>query len=249
MLNPFLRTEMLIGSEALDRLKNKKIAIFGIGGVGSFVAEGLARTGVEAFVLIDHDDICVTNINRQIHATTKTVGRSKVEVMKERILEINPKAKVDIFKMLYNGKSAAQLLSSDYSYVVDAIDMVSSKLDLIERCSRLNIPIISSMGAGNKLNPTQLEVTDIHQTSVCPLARVMRAELRKRNILSLKVVYSKEKPLIPLNIESKDTLDSISKGNNSIIKRQTPGSVAFVPPVAGLIIASEVVKDIMKEEI
>lgn len=230
----FSRTELIIGTEGLDKLKQSKVAIYGIGGVGSFVAEGLARSGVEKFVLVDDDDICLTNLNRQIHATQKTIGKAKVEVMKERILEINPDAKVEVYKELYNKDSAERLLSDDYSYVVDAIDMVSAKLDLIERCKKRGIKIISSMGAGNKLNPAMLEVSDIYKTSICPLARVMRKELRQRGIDSLKVIYSKEKPIVP-KIES----------DEYTTRRQLPGSVSFVPSVVGLIIASEVVKDII----
>lgn len=248
MLHAFSRTEMLIGTENLNKLKNSKVAIFGIGGVGTFVAEGLARSGVGEFVLIDDDDICLTNINRQIHAIQKTVGKSKVEVMKQRILEINPKAEVEVFKELYHADSAEKMLSSDYSYVVDAIDMVSSKLDLVQRCYNRKVPIMSSMGAGNKLNPTMLEVADIFETSVCPLARVIRTELRKRKIPKLKVVYSKEKPLTPLELGGNCKSNCIcpDKDRTWVERRQIPGSVSFVPSVAGLIIASEVVKDIIK---
>lgn len=233
MRHAFSRTEMIIGTENLNILKNSKVAVFGIGGVGTFVVEGLARSGVGSFVLVDNDYIDLTNINRQIHATMKTIGKSKVEVMKERILDINPDAEVKTFQELYKSENAKQMLSSDYSYVVDAIDMVSSKLDLVQRCHDMGIPIISSMGAGNKLNPTMLEVEDIYKTSICPLARVMRAELRKRSIPELKVVYSKEKPITPLELEKSE------------LRRQLPGSISFVPSVAGLIIASEVVKDLI----
>ena len=248
MLHSFSRTEMLIGTEGLNKLKNSKVAVFGIGGVGTFVVEGLARSGVGFFVLVDDDDICLTNINRQIHATRKTVGKPKVDVMKERILEINPKAQVEVFQELYNAESAEKMLSAEYSYVVDAIDMVSSKLDLIERCYKMNVPIMSSMGAGNKLNPTMLEVADIYKTSVCPLARVMRTELRKRNIPKLKVVFSKEQPLTPLELDGGCKTNCIcpSKDRTCVDRRQIPGSVSFVPSVAGLIIASEVVKDLIK---
>lgn len=247
MLHAFSRTEMLIGTEGLQKLKESKIAIFGIGGVGTFVAEALARSGVESLVLVDDDDICLTNINRQIHATIKTIGKPKVEVMKERILEINPKAKVIAYKELYNQDSAEKLLNSNYSYVIDTIDMVSSKLDLIERCKNRNIPIISSMGAGNKLNPTMFEVSDIYKTSVCPLAKVMRKELRNRNIKDLKVVYSKETPIIPKNVGGDCKSDCIcpSKDRTFSVRRQIPGSISFVPSAAGLIIASEVIKDIL----
>ncbi len=249
MLHAFSRTEMLIGTENLNKLKNSKIAVFGIGGVGTFVVEGLARSAVGSFVLVDDDDICLTNMNRQIHATRKTVGKSKVEVMKQRILEINPKAQVEVFHELYNKDSADRMLLPDYSYVVDAIDMISAKLDLVERCYKMGIPIMSSMGAGNKLNPTMLEVADIYETSVCPLARVIRTELRKRNIPKLKVVYSKEKPLTPLELDGGCKTNCIcpNKDRTCADRRQIPGSVSFVPSVTGLIIASEVVKDIIKK--
>lgn len=242
MSHAFSRTEMLIGKDGLQKLKDSKVAVFGVGGVGTYVIEGLARSGVGEIVLIDDDDICISNINRQLHATINTVGQAKVDVMKDRILSINNEAKVITYRELYNSHSADRLLSDDYSYVVDAIDMVSSKIDLIERCKKRNIPIISSMGAGNKLNPTMFEVADIYETSVCPLAKVMRKELRNRDIDSLKVVYSKEKPLKP--IIDVDITDS-QQNESTKIKRQTPGSISFVPSVVGLIIASEVVKDLL----
>ncbi len=247
MLHSFSRTEMLIGTEGLEKLKNSTVAVYGIGGVGTYAVEGLARSGVGKLILIDDDDICLTNINRQLHATRKTVGKSKVEVMKDRILDINPKAEVEIYNELYNSESADRLLKPDYNYVVDAIDMVSSKLDMVERCTRMNIPIISSMGAGNKLDPTMFEVTDIFKTSVCPLAKVMRGELRKRGIKKLKVVYSKEKPLKPIEIGGgcKENCICPSKDRTCVERRQIPGSISFVPSVVGLIIASEVVKDII----
>ncbi|MDD4504349.1 MAG: tRNA threonylcarbamoyladenosine dehydratase, partial [Clostridiaceae bacterium] len=196
-MDQFSRTELLIGKEGIDKLKKSTVAIFGIGGVGSFTAEALCRCGVGRLVLIDHDDICLTNINRQIHATRKTVGRPKVEAMRDRLLDINPDADIVIYKELYNEKTSVMLLQSEYDYVVDAIDMVSSKIDLVLKCIEMNIPIISCMGAGNKLDPTKLEVTDIYKTSVCPLAKVMRYELRKRGVKKLKVVYSKEEPITP----------------------------------------------------
>ncbi|KGG81501.1 thiamine biosynthesis protein ThiF [Caloranaerobacter azorensis H53214] len=247
MLHAFSRTEMLIGTEGLEKLKKSTVAVFGIGGVGTFVVEGLVRAGVGKLILIDDDDICLTNINRQIHATRRTIGRPKVEVMKDRILEINPDAEVIAHKKLYNAESAKTLLFDSYSYVVDAIDMVSSKLDLIERCKKMGIPIISSMGTGNKLNPTMLEVDDIYNTSVCPLAKVMRRELRKRGIKSLKVVYSKEEPIKPKLIDGNCKTDCIcpNKDRTCAERRQIPGSISFVPSVAGLIIASEVVKDLI----
>ena len=248
-LHSFSRTELLIGTKGLENLKNSKIAVFGIGGVGTFTVEALARSGVGKFVLVDDDDICLTNINRQIHALRSTVGKSKVETMKARILDINPKAEVTTYQELYNSESAERLLANDYDYVVDAIDMVSAKLDLIERCKNRGIPIISCMGAGNKLDPTRLEVTDIYKTSVCPLAKVMRKELRKRGVKDLKVVYSKEEPITPLEIESSSCKTNCicpNKDRTCTVKHQIPGSVSFVPSVAGLIIASQIVRDLIK---
>jgi len=233
MLHEFTRTEMLIGTEGLNKLKKSKIAVFGIGGVGTFVVEALVRSGVGEFVLIDSDDITLTNINRQIHSNHNTIGMAKVEAMEKRMLEINPNVKVTTFKQLYNAETADFLLQEGYDYVIDAIDMVTSKIDLIVRCYTRNIPIISSMGAGNKLNPTMLKVDDIYNTSMCPLARVMRRELKIRNVNKLKVVYSKEKPITPFPLEDSEN------------RRQLPGSVSFVPSVAGLIIAGEVVRDII----
>lgn len=237
MLNEFSRTEILLGEEAMEMLKRSTVAIFGIGGVGSYVAEALARSGVGKFVLFDDDKVCLTNINRQLIATRKTIGRKKVEVMSERIMDINPNAEVEINACFYLPENADMYDFSKYSYIVDAVDTVTAKLELIMRAKNKNIPIISSMGAGNKLDPTQFEVSDIYKTSVCPLAKVMRNELKKRGIKNLKVVYSKEMPIKPI-------------GDNSICpmgstRRAIPGSVSFVPSVAGLIIASEVVKDII----
>lgn len=231
MNNSFKRSELLLSSSGMEKLANSTVAVFGVGGVGSFAVEGLARTGIGRIVLIDYDIIDITNINRQVHATEKTVGKFKVEVMRNRILEINPKANVEIYKEKYNEESRERLLSDEYDYVVDAIDMVSSKIDLIVECKKRNINIISSMGAGNKLNPTMFKVSDIYNTKICPLAKVMRKELRKRDVKELKVVYSEEVPLL-VNLESHD------------LRKAIPGSVGFVPPVVGLIIASEVVKDI-----
>lgn len=233
MLHTFTRTEMVVGTENLEKLKNSKVAIFGVGGVGSYTAEALARTGVGNLVLIDHDEVSLTNLNRQIHATVDTIDKPKVEVMKERILSINPEANVEIFKEVYNADTAEKMLKADYDYVVDAIDMVTSKIDLVVRCQEMNIPIISAMGAANKMDPTKLEVTDIYKTSVCPLAKVLRHELKKRRVKKLKVVYSKEQPIKPLPLETSD------------VRREVPGSVAFVPSVSGLIIASVVVRDII----
>ena len=233
MLNQFSRAELIIGEEGINKLKKAKVAIFGIGGVGSFVVEGLARAGVYNFILVDNDDISLTNLNRQIHATHKTIGKSKVEVMKERILEINPEAKVDIFKTFYMPDCKEKILDESVDYIVDAIDTVTAKIELVMEANRLNIPIISSMGTGNKLDPTRFEITDINKTSVCPLAKVMRKELKLRGIKKLKVLYSKEEPIRV----------SASEENG---KKNVPGSISFVPSVAGLIIAGEVIKDLIK---
>ncbi|TDT67437.1 tRNA A37 threonylcarbamoyladenosine dehydratase [Hypnocyclicus thermotrophus] len=248
MQHRFSRTELIIGSKNLEILNNKHIAIFGIGGVGSFVVEALARAGIENFTLIDYDDICITNINRQIHATTKTIGKLKVNIMKERILDINPKANVKALKILYNKETEDEIFKEKFDYVVDAIDMVTSKLLLVEKCKKENIPIISSMGTGNKINPTMFEVTDIYKTSVCPLAKVMRRELKKRGIKKLKVIYSKEIPIKPQISVTSCKENCVCLTNTEINcknKRQIPGSISFSPSVAGLIIASEVVKDIL----
>lgn len=225
MLNQFSRTELLIGKEGIEKLNKSKIAIFGIGGVGSFVVEGLVRAGVENFILVDNDKICLTNLNRQLIATQKTVGKYKVEVAKDRILEINPNAKVEVYKEFFMPNSK-EILDNTIDYIVDCVDTVTAKIELVLRANKLSIPIISSMGTGNKLDPTRFEVTDIYKTSVCPLAKVMRKELRARNIKELKVVYSKEEPI-------------------KISENLVPGSISFVPSVAGLIIAGEVIKDII----
>lgn len=230
----FSRTQMLIGEDGLNLLKQKTVAIFGIGGVGSYSVEALARSGIGKLILIDNDEIAPSNINRQIHANIKTVGQPKVEAMKNRILDINPDLQVLIHKKLYNTNTSAELLLDSYDYVIDAIDMVSSKIDLIERCTARNINIISAMGAGNKLDPSKLQITDIFKTSVCPLAKVMRHELRKRGVQKLDVVYSTELPIKPLESPNGET-----KG------RQTPGSIAFVPAVSGLMIASVVIRNLL----
>lgn len=248
MVHRFTRTEILIGQEGLEVLRAAKVAVFGVGGVGSFTVEALARAGVGGLVLVDHDEVCVSNINRQIHALTGTVGRAKVEVMRERVLGINPGARVEAIKRLYCAQNAEELLSTGYDYVVDAIDMVSSKLDLIERCDALNIPIVSSMGAGNKLDPTLFEVADIYETSVCPLARVIRKELRKRGIANLKVVYSTESPVVQKSLWSGDNTGYGDEWAAGKARKPVPGSISFVPPVAGLIIAGEVVKGLLSKE-
>lgn len=251
MLHEFSRTELLIGKTALEKLKSSKIAVFGIGGVGSFVVEGLARSGVGIFVLIDDDCICLTNINRQLHATRKTIGKPKVEAMKERILEINPKATVVTHQRFYMPGCAEELIQEDYDYIVDAIDTVTAKIDLVINAKKLGIPIISCMGAGNKLDPTQFEVADIYATSVCPLAKVIRKELRQREVDSLKVVYSKELPIKPIETEDSSCSNNCicPKGTTRkcTVKHQIPGSISFVPSVAGLIIAGEVIKDLIRE--
>ncbi|MGN0513480.1 MAG: ThiF family adenylyltransferase [Lachnospiraceae bacterium] len=233
----FIRTQMLLGSDSMEKLKNSHVIIFGVGGVGGYVTEALARSGIGTLTLVDNDTVAESNINRQIIATTKTVGKSKVQAAKERVLEINPDAVVNDCEMFYLPETAESFDFSRYDYVVDAIDTVSGKIAIVTEAKRCSTPVISSMGAGNKLDPTAFEVADIYKTSVCPLARVMRRELKKRNIDSLKVVYSKEEPLSP---------DSQLAGEESTPskKRQTPGSVAFVPSVAGLIIAGEVIKDL-----
>lgn len=237
MLNEFSRTELLLGSEAMEKLKNASVAVFGIGGVGSYTVEALARSGIGTLDLFDNDKVCLTNINRQLIATRETVGRLKVEAAKERILSINPSAKVTVHPVFYTADNADEVNYKKYLYIVDAIDTVSSKLLLIEKAKAAGVPIISCMGAGNKLDPTKFEVSDIYKTSVCPLARVMRSELRKRNIKSLKVVYSKEPPIKPLESE---------ENSETSARRQTPGSISFVPSVAGLILAGEVIKDLIK---
>lgn len=237
-LNQFSRTELLIGKQGLEKMHNAKIAIFGIGGVGSFVVEGLVRAGVQNFVLVDNDKISLTNLNRQLIATQKTIGKDKVEVAKERILDINPKAKVEVFKEFFLPNSNTNIITKELTYVVDCIDTVTAKIEIVMQCKNLKIPIISAMGTGNKLNPLKLEVTDIYKTNVCPLAKVMRKELRKRNINELKVVYSTEEP-IKLKLQNYE--------EKNVTKRQVPGSISFVPSVAGLIIAGEVVKEIIEK--
>lgn len=234
MSETFIRTELLLGSEGVEKLKQSKVAIFGVGGVGGYVAEALARSGVGSFVLVDKDVVSQSNINRQIIATTKTIGMSKTQAMRERILDINPEAQVEVRECFFLPETAGEFDFTQYSYVVDAVDTVTAKVELVMQAKAAGIPIISSMGAGNKLDPTRFEVADIYKTSVCPLARVMRRELKKRNIKSLKVVYSKEEAMTPKELLSDES------------KRVIPGSIAFVPSVAGLIIAGEVVKDIVQ---
>lgn len=249
MLNQFSRTELLIGKEGMERLANARVAIFGIGGVGGYAVEALARSGVGTLDLIDDDKVCLTNINRQIIATRKTVGKYKVDVAKERILDINPDAQVNTYKTFYLPDTADQFDFSEYDYVIDAIDTVSGKIQLVEQAQKLHTPIISSMGAGNKMDPTAFEVADIYKTSVCPLAKVMRRELKKRGVRKLKVVYSKEKPLVPIDDMAISCKSHCICPPGAVRKctqrRQIPGSNAFVPSVVGLIIAGEVVKDLI----
>jgi len=236
MSGQFSRTELLIGTENVKRLQKARVAVFGVGGVGGFVVEALARSGVGALDLIDSDTVSLSNLNRQIFALHSTIGRYKAEVAKERVLDINPEAEVRVYRIFFMPDTAAQFDFSAYDYVVDAIDTVTGKIALVLEAQKANVPIISSMGAGNKLCPELFEVADLYQTSVCPLAKVMRRELKKRGIQKLKVVYSKEKPqVLPEGARQDGT------GH-----RQVPGSVAFVPSVAGLIIASEVIKDFMQ---
>lgn len=242
MLNQFSRTELLYGKEAMDRLAQARVAIFGIGGVGGYTVEALARSGVGHFDLIDDDKVCLTNMNRQIIATKDTIGKYKVDVMKERILSINPNADVVIHKCFFLPENKQDFDFTQYSYVVDAIDTVTAKIELVLETQKAQVPIMSSMGAGNKIDPTAFEIADIYQTSVCPLARVMRRELKKRHVKKLKVVYSKEKP-----IEPKIDMDLFDIDQKNTKRRAIPGSNAFVPSVAGLIIASEVVKDLIEK--
>ena len=232
----FSRTELLLGKTNIDKLKNSTVIVCGIGGVGSYVVEALTRVGVGKIVIVDKDDISISNINRQLPATQQTIGLSKVKIMKERMLSINPEITVVAKQEFYLPGRADEFLNDDLDYIVDAVDNVTAKLDLICCAKEKNIPIISSMGTGNKLDPTRLEIADIKKTSVCPLAKVMRKELRKRNVDSVKVVYSKEEPVVPMTVDE--------EGNP--IRSSVPGSISFVPSVAGLIIASEVVKDLLK---
>ncbi|WP_294849313.1 tRNA threonylcarbamoyladenosine dehydratase [uncultured Eubacterium sp.] len=250
MLNQFSRTELLFGKEAMDKLQNSRVAVFGIGGVGGYVCEALVRSGVYHFDLIDDDQVCLTNLNRQIIATRKTIGQYKVDVMRERILEINPDADVSVHKCFFLPENADEFPFEEYDYVVDAVDTVTAKIELVMKAQEKGVPIISSMGAGNKLDPSAFKVADIYKTRVDPLARVMRREMKKRGVKKLKVVYSEEDPKRPIEDMA------VSCRNNCICppgaqhkcteRRDIPGSTAFVPSVAGLIIAGEVIKDLIK---
>lgn len=226
------RTELLIGKQAMEKIKKAKVAVFGIGGVGSFVVEGLARAGIGHMVLIDNDVISVSNLNRQIHATCHTIGKRKIDIMKERVISINPEAIVEVYMAQEIEEGEETVIDHSFSYIVDAVDTIKTKIKLIERATEQNIPILSCMGTGNKLDPTKFEIAQIEKTSVCPLARVMRKELKKRNIAKVKVLYSKEEPIC---------LDRKEKQE----KPEKVGSISFVPSVAGLIIAGEVMKDII----
>ena len=249
MLNQFSRTQFVFGANNMERLKNARVAVFGIGGVGGYTVEALARSGVGTLDLIDDDKVCLTNINRQILATRKTVGKYKVDVAEERIYEINPDAVVNTYKMFYLPETKDQFHFEDYDYVVDAIDTVTGKIQLVLQAQEARTPIISSMGAGNKINPAMFEVADIYKTSVCPLAKVMRRELKKRGIKKLKVVYSKEKPIKPVEDMSiscrTHCICPPGVARKCTERRDIPGSTAFVPSTVGLIIAGEVIKDIL----
>ncbi|MDY5665033.1 MAG: tRNA threonylcarbamoyladenosine dehydratase [Blautia sp.] len=248
MLNQFSRTQLLLGKEAMEKLQRSRVAVFGIGGVGGYVCEALVRSGVGAFDLIDDDKVCLTNLNRQIIATRKTVGKYKADVMKERMQEINPDVEVNVHRCFFLPENAEDFPFEKYDYVVDAVDTVTAKLEIVMQAKKKRVPVISCMGAGNKLDASAFRVADIYKTKMCPLAKVMRRELKKRGVKELKVVYSEEKPTRPLEDMS------ISCRSHCICppgakqkcteRRDIPGSVAFVPPVAGLIIAGEVVKDL-----
>ena len=250
-MDQFARTQLLLGVDAMERLKKSRVAVFGVGGVGGYSVEALARSGVGAIDLIDDDKVCLTNINRQIIADVKTIGKYKVDVAKDRILSINPKCKVTAHQCFYLPENAGNFDFNEYDYVIDAVDTVTAKINLVMQANECGVPVISSMGAGNKLDPTAFMVSDIYKTSVCPLAKVMRRELKKRNLKKLKVVYSKEQPIVPMEDES------ISCRSHCVCppgaerkctdRRAIPGSVAFVPSVVGLIIAGEVIKDLTKD--
>ena len=249
MPDQFARTQLIYGAEAMKKLASSRIAVFGIGGVGGYAVEALVRSGIGALDLIDDDKVCLTNLNRQIIATRKTVGKYKVDVAKERILDINPDCEVRTYRTFFLPDTADQFDFTEYDYVIDAIDTVTGKLAIIEKAKNEGVPVISSMGAGNKVNPSMFEVADIYETSICPLAKVMRRECQKRGIDSLKVVYSKEPPLRPLEDESvscrQNCICPPGTERKCTVRRDIPGSTAFVPSVVGLIIAGEVVNDLV----
>lgn len=244
----FTRTRLLIGEDGLQKLKNSKVMIFGVGGVGSFCIEAIARAGIGHIHVVDDDTVSITNINRQLIATTKTIGQDKVEIIKNRIKEINPETEVLTTKLFYTKETADKIDFSGYDYIVDAIDTVSAKILLVEKANQLNVPIISSMGTGNKLDPSKFEVADIYKTSVCPLAKVMRYELKRRGIKKLKVVYSKEQPRKVAPLEQDPNAKSSSEFRDTTAKTIVPGSISFVPPVSGFILASQVVNDILNKK-
>ena len=252
MLNQFSRTQLLLGPEAMTALSTKRVAVFGIGGVGGYVCEALVRSGIGSFNLIDDDKVCLTNLNRQIIATRKTVGKYKAEVMRDRMLEINPDAKIEIHKCFFLPENADEFPFNEYDYVVDAVDTVTAKIELILRSQKEGVPVISAMGAGNKLDAGKLKVADIYDTKICPLSRVMRRELKKRNVKKLKVVYSDEQPIRPLEDMSiscrTHCICPPGAQHKCTERRDIPGSTAFVPAVAGLLIAGEIVKDLSKQE-
>ncbi|MGL4741011.1 MAG: tRNA threonylcarbamoyladenosine dehydratase [Sarcina sp.] len=249
MLNEQLvRTGLLIGEEGLEKLKNSKVMIFGVGGVGSFATEALTRTGVGTIIIVDNDTVDVSNLNRQIHATRETIDRVKVDVMKERMLLINPECNVITKKEFLTADNIADMIPADIDYVIDAIDSVTSKLALAEYCYHKGIKLIASMGTGNKMDPSQFKVADIHKTNVCPLAKVMRNELRKRRVKKLKVVYSEELPIKPSSPSTSSPKKVEGEEITRLAKRQSPGSMSFVPGVAGMILASQVVRDLLNEE-
>lgn len=252
MLNQFSRTQLLLGKEAIDKLQSSRVAVFGIGGVGGYVCEALIRSGVGHFDLIDDDKVCLTNLNRQIIATRKTVGKYKTDVMKERMLDINPDADIIVRKCFFLPENADEFPFQEYDYVVDAIDTVSAKIELVMQSQKHHVPIISCMGAGNKLDGSQFKISDIYKTRMCPLAKVMRYELRKRDVKKLKVVYSEEKPTKPIEDMSiscrTHCICPPGAKHKCTERRDIPGSVAYVPSVAGLLIAGEVIKDLCKSK-
>lgn len=252
MLTQFSRTQLLLGKDSMEKLHDAHVAVFGIGGVGGYVCEALVRSGVRRFDLIDDDKICLTNLNRQIIATRKTVGKYKTEVMKERILEINPDCEVEVHKCFFLPENADEFDFDNYDYIVDAVDTVTAKIELVMKAKEKNVPIICSMGAGNKLDASMFKVSDIYKTKVCPLAKVMRRELKKRGVRKLKVVYSEEQPIRPIEDMSiscrTHCICPPGAKHKCTERRDIPGSVAFVPSVVGLIIAGEIVKDICKTE-
>lgn len=251
MLNQFSRTQLLVGKEAIDKFRNARVAVFGIGGVGGYVCEGLVRSGIGAFDLIDDDKVCLTNLNRQIIATRKTVGKYKADVMKERILGINPDCQVEVHKCFFLPENADEFHFEDYDYVVDAVDTVTAKIEIIMKAQEKGVPVISCMGAGNKLDGSQFKVSDIYKTSMCPLAKVMRRELKKRGVKKLKVVYSEEKPTRPLDDMSiscrTHCICPPGAQHKCTERRDIPGSTAFVPSIAGLLIAGEIIKDLAEK--